>query len=308
MSIRLRQINNEYVRRIPIPSALDTRKVRGGNLIPDIYSNVFLAAKKKSGKTSTIFTIMKKCCDKNCKIIIFCSTLFKDENWIEIVKYFEKKGNDMQLFTSIYEDGIDQLTKIVDELGQQDEEKEDKQIGPPTPELDRCDEILDKLNKMHQAATGRLSAEELVQIREQEDKDEQEKHKKKHKSKYKCQEYMIIFDDLSNELKSTSLLALMKKNRHYKSKLLISSQWINDLLPASRKQVDLIILFGGFSEAKVKEIYKDADSSIPFEKFYAMYKQATEKPYSFMWIDTRTDTIRQNFSHLFLTDKKLNIS
>ena len=46
--------------------------------------------------------------------------------------------------------------------------------------------------------------------------------KKKKKCKYKCCEYMIIFDDLSSELKSKSLLNLLKKNRHYKSKLIIS--------------------------------------------------------------------------------------
>ncbi len=89
----------------------------------------------------------------------------------------------------------------------------------------------------------------------------------------------------------------MKKNRHYKSKIIVSSQWINDLLPASRKQLDIIIIFKGFSEKKINELYRDADSSINFDEFYKVYKQATEKPYSFLYIDTRNDILRQNFSH-----------
>ena len=31
---------------------------------------------------------------------ILC-TVFKDENWIEIRKYFENKGNDLRIFTSM---------------------------------------------------------------------------------------------------------------------------------------------------------------------------------------------------------------
>lgn len=58
-----------------------------------------------------------------------------------------------------------------------------------------------------------------------------EKKKKSKKSKYLAPEYMIIFDDLSSELKSRSLLSLLKFNRHFKAKLIISSQWLHDLLP-----------------------------------------------------------------------------
>ena len=118
---------------------------------------------------------------------------------------------------------------------------------------------------------------------------------------------MIVFDDLSNELKSTQLLSLMKKNRHYKSKLIISSQYLNDLLPASRKQLDIIILFKGLPEHKVKEIYKDSDISIAsFDTFYKIYKEATVKPFSFLYIDTRGDKLRMNFDKEFIINCQEN--
>jgi len=111
---------------------------------------------------------------------------------------------------------------------------------------------------------------------------------------------MIIFDDLSSELKSKSLLSLLKFNRHFKAKLIISSQWLHDLLPESRKQIDLFLIFKGFPEDKIALIYKDCDSSLPFETFYQIYKKSTIKPHSFMDVDTRADEFRSNFDKKFI--------
>ena len=102
---------------------------------------------------------------------------------------------------------------------------------------------------------------------------------------------MIVLDDLSNELKSKSLLTLLKKNRHYKSKIIISSQWLHDLLPESRKQIDVYIIFAGFSMKKIEECYKDCDSSLSFNVFYQIYRQSTSQRHQFMY-DTRSDKFR----------------
>ena len=96
------------------------------------------------------------------------------------------------------------------------------------------------------------------------------------------------------------MVKIIEENRHYKSKLIISSQWIHDLLPESRKQLDLFIIFKGFSEKKIYELYKDCDSSIPFETFYKMYQQATQQPHSFFYVDSRSDTCRCNFDKQFI--------
>ena len=106
---------------------------------------------------------------------------------------------------------------------------------------------------------------------------------------------MIILDDLSSELKSKSLLSLLKFNRHFKAKLIISSQWLHDILPESRKQIDLFLIFKGFPPEKLNAIHKDCDSIIPFDMFYAMYKKATQLPHSFLYVDTRADCFRQKF-------------
>ena len=121
----------------------------------------------------------------------------------------------------------------------------------------------------------------MKNILDSDDEDEE----KPRKEKLRSPEHIIILDDLSTELKNKSITALLKKNRHFKAKIIISSQYLNDLLPESRKQLDYFILFRGHPKKKVEEIHRDCDASIPLDEFYDMYKFATEEPYSFLYVD-----------------------
>ncbi len=305
--VKLKQINHQYVEAIPIPDQ-DNRPVKGFDICEEPYANIFLCARKKSGKTSAIFKILMECLDKKTIIIIFCSTAYKDKNWIQMRKILKKNGLDVRVFTSIYENGHDQLAELIQGLREdaRDEEEgndleDNRHYGEGNeeeqPTKDNCDMILEQLEKMHLRATGGGYNEIEKAQREM---NKPEKKKKKKKSRFLAQEYIIIFDDLSSELKSPSLLSLLKFNRHFKAKLIISSQWLHDLLPESRKQIDLFLVFKGFPQEKLILIHKDCDSSIPFELFYKMYKKATIHPHSFLYIDTNGDTFRRNFDSKFL--------
>ncbi len=295
--ISLKQINNQYVKAIPIPDE-DLRPIKGYDICEEVYANIFLCARKKSGKTSALFKIMKECSARKTVLVIFCSTVYKDKNWIQIRKYFEKKGMDIRVYTSIYEDGEDQLANLIEDLKQDAKEEETRKKGDgkqedDKPEVDKCDDILQRLTNMHLRSVGRGA-----EVPEEEE--EPQEKKKSKKSKYLAPEYMIIFDDLSSELKSRSLLSLLKFNRHFKAKLIISSQWLHDLLPESRKQIDLFLIFKGFAQDKLALIYKDCDSSIPFDMFLKIYKKATKNPHSFMYVDCRSDSFRRNFDSKFI--------
>ena len=122
--ISLKQINKQYVEAISIPDE-DLRPILGADIVEEVYSNIFLCARKKSGKTSAVFKILKECSDRKTVIVIFCSTAYKDKNWIQIRKYFKKKGMDVRVFTSIYENGEDQLANLVDDLKQEAKDLED---------------------------------------------------------------------------------------------------------------------------------------------------------------------------------------
>ena len=54
---------------------------------------------------------------------------------------------------------------------------------------------------------------------------------------------MIIFDDLSDEIRnSRDVAALLKNGRHF-AKVIISSQYLKDLRPEARTNIDYFILF-----------------------------------------------------------------
>ena len=168
--ISLQKINNQRVKKIHLPKK-DTRPVKGFEICEEVYANIFLCARKKSGKTSALFKIMKECSDKNTIFIIFCSTCYKDPNWIQIRKYFEKKKMEVNVFTSIYENGEDQLDKLIVTLKEEAKQKEeDDKEEVEESNVDRCDDLLLRLHNLYQ--------EEEIQ----------ESEKKPRKSKYQAPE------------------------------------------------------------------------------------------------------------------------
>jgi len=267
--IKYKQINNSTVSAIPqIGAGTDNRPIKGFNLFPEIYANVFLCSKKKSGKTSVIYKIIKSCASKNTNVICFVSTLHKDASWLSIKKYCDDHNINFTGYTSLVDGKIDKLNELVDDLQNMvPNDDDDKEDVIKTKSLLLCDS------------------------------DSEEDDKPKKKEKYRTPEYIIVFDDLSNELKSKSLVSLLKKNRHFKALVIVSSQYLHDLLPESRKQMDYLLVFKGQSIEKLKVIYTDADLSTPFEEFLKIYEDATKEKYSFLYIDVRDDSYRKCFSH-----------
>ena len=267
--IKLHKLNDTEVKEIPNFSGgeKDAREVKGKNVFQNPFCNVFLCAKKASGKSTVIFKIIKECTTRETRCFLFCSTIYKDDSWIQIRKYLDLKKIEYECFTSIVEEGVDQLKKIMDQLDYESKEAElNKDVPKP------------KKNKILLCDC---------------DSDDEEV---KFKSKYKSPQNMFIFDDLSSQLQSESICALVKKNRHYKSCCLFSSQWVTDLKPSARLQIDYCLLFRAINQDKLKSIYKELDVSIPFETFIKIYEFATEKPYSFLYIDTNNGTFRRNFN------------
>src|SRR5690348_4337800 len=113
--LKTKKINSEKVEPV-IASKIKPEKIKGFSLFPEIYANIFLCARKKSGKTSAIFKILQSCVNKDTKIVIFASTINKDDTLIHIVNYFKKKKNTVHVFSSTKEEKIDLLKEILDTL------------------------------------------------------------------------------------------------------------------------------------------------------------------------------------------------
>jgi len=124
--IRVRRINNEIVRAIP-PLVLDSRPIRGEELFAELTCNIFFLAKKKSGKTSAVFKVMKRCAGPNTNVIVFCGTLYKDANWKQIRNYFEKKGNPVIGYESFVENGVNHLQDLIDHMKTEAKELEKRE-------------------------------------------------------------------------------------------------------------------------------------------------------------------------------------
>lgn len=246
-------------------SHLSPDKILGYDLFPEIYSNLFLVARKKSGKTSTIYNIIKHCCNKESNVIVFCATYEKDMAWIKIQEYLDKKEIPSEFHMSfINDDGVNKLAELIETLKSEKELVEEEE-EPEEPTLAEV-----------------MFGEDRVVI-------------KKKKPKKISQKYMIIIDDLSMELKNPFVSALLKTNRHYKSKVIISSQWPNDIPPQARRQIDYILLFSGINHEKLEQLFNNADLNIEFDQFLKLYKDATQERYNFFYIDT-SGRYRQNFN------------
>ena len=253
---QVKKLNNEHVKAVPV-KIVDTRPIKGHNLFPEIYANIFYCAKKKMGKTSALFKTLKRCAGRNTKIVVFCSTLNKDASWTTIREWANKKG-----------------IPFVGHLGIKDENKVDR-LAQFLEELQQPEEVEEK---------GFFES----------DSEEEEEAL----PKYRSPEYIFVLDDLSRECRLPSVSTLLKKNRHFKAKVIISSQYPNDLQPEAAMQLDYWILFKDHTRKKVDEIHALTDSSLDADEFYKLYKFATEQPFAFLYVDRIDGTFRRNFNSL----------
>jgi len=267
-SVSLKKLNNVEVRPPPTLQK-EGRRVKGEKLFAEPYANIFVCARKKSGKSVVIFNILKSCIDKNTTVVFFVSTLYKDPVYRSMLKLCKDNGINTLCYTSLKEGQVDHLQDLVDCLEAEAEEEFKKE--EEGDEKKECRLLF-------------------------EGEEDEEEDKPKRKSKFLAPEYLIIFDDLSDELKSRSLITLLKKNRHWKMKIVVSSQYYHDLLPESRLQIDYLLIFKNITEDKLLLMHKNANLAIDPGVFVKLYHFATQKPFSFFWVDCINDRFRRNFN------------
>lgn len=241
-------------------------KIKGYDYIPMLYANIFLCAKKKSGKTNVIYNLLKHVTTTKTKVYIFSSTINKDSTYDAIESMLEKRKVFFESFTHFVDANTGE--NIIDEILATSDNEEEEQVKKPT--------------------TSKIERGPLFAPKESEEE--------KSKPKKEAPDYVFVFDDLGQDLRHPSINQLLKTNRHHKAKVILSSQYINDLQPQAIKQLDYALLFKSFNEEKLKDIYNLLDLSLPFEHFQQLYHFATKEPYSFMYVDVRNEKFRKNFS------------
>jgi hypothetical protein len=262
------KINNVIVKPvIPDGGEPNPEKIKGFDFIPLLYANIFLCAKKKSGKTNLIHLLLSELVTKDAEVYIFASTVYKDATYEEITKMLEKKKVKYETYTSFiyHRTGENILQSILDEIDA--EAEKDDSFSIPKPKGPRF-----------------LEPE------------------RKKKSGAQSPERIFVFDDLGQDLRDPNISQLLKTNRHNKCKVILSSQYLTDLQPQAIKQLDFVFLFRSFNEEKLVRIYELLDLSIPLDRFITLYHFATAEPYNFLYVNVRQEQFRKNFNTALIAE------
>lgn len=254
--MQLERINDITINPIESVEKLKKKKSRksivGYDYFSEPFCNIFILAKKNSGKTTLIFNMIQHLLlSKSDQVVyFFVSTITKDVIYERITDMLKYNEIEYHCYDSIIDDErINVLDAVLENIKVEDKENFD------------------------------------------------------------YPENIFIFDDISYDLSNKSISKLMKQNRHYKSKVIISSQYITDLTPSSRLQLDYCLVFKNLSLANLRNLYYSLNIWIDFNKFKQLYKTATTyNKHSFLYIDNYHQEFRINFDLKFNNVNSDNIS
>ena len=214
------------------------------------------------------------------KYIFIVSTIDKDPTWIAIVKSLKKK-HVITYDSIITDEGVNILEQFIKENKPKDDEESEGD------EDEQNDEDEDDYEQ------GEA---------EQEVDDEFPKRQKTWKHPYP--EYIIVMDDLGEEMRNKVVAQLTKTNRHHRGTVIMSAQSETDLHPKAVNNTDYVLAFSQIPEKPdLERLYKKLRVSVPYKKFDEMYKDATSKPYGFLYIG-RTESkneFRDGFTEKYNT-------
>ena len=237
MSISLRKINNVEVIPPKLTMRKDPRPVLGERLFEEPYCNIGIIAKKKSGKTIVVSQIIKEKADKDTIVLAFCATVLKDPTWIAIRKWCDAKGIRFEGHSTLKEGKIDYLAELLKKLG--DEEEEDLDTDSEEEDMfeskkkDKKGGVKEKVHARYQQDVYGRDVRNEDSDSEYSDTDDEDdmfgqteppprdlflKRNREsnvgNKAKYLAPQFIIVFDDFSQELKSPSVISFLKRNRH----------------------------------------------------------------------------------------------
>lgn len=251
----------------PIPQKGGAKKIpRGAELFPTPYANIFPLAKKNTGKTTTLFEILKRRVMAKTHVLVFCSTIHKDKSWKAIKKWCQERSIAFTGHTDLYNDKkqnrLEELLKDLEEESDSDEEDE----------------------KTQHVSVDEHGVETPVKVT------------KRKKPTYAPLDYFIVFDDMGKSLRDPAIGTLLKKNRHLHSEVIISSQYVTDLQPESRKQIEYWLLFPNLSDENLKMVHDSSGISLDLDAFRALYRAQTTGPHDFLYLEVSSGLFRKNFN------------
>lgn len=266
---------------IPSSGALKEENIIGFDIGKWPSYHIFALAPTNSGKTTALMSFIKKIIDKNTIIHVFCHTVNSDPAWLDFQTFMKKGKQSPDTMASerlvIYNNVREDLPALLDNFRaeaarikaeKEAEENEDAQRVKPRGAIDS--------NSIN--IVGASFEDDKVKIRVK-------KIKPKKDSLRVAAKHIIIFDDISREIKDNIYYQeLLKESRHFGARVITSSQNGLDLDPASRQQLKILMLFGGIPQTKLKQLHSSMNilPDLSYEEFVEVYKTCTSKKYDFM--------------------------
>jgi len=277
------------IRPIPIKKQ-HCLPVKGADLIPAPESTVGLFAKTNSGKTTIINHLIRHTIDKRTTVVIFCATVDLDPGWEAITKYLSRQKIKCITYNTLEEEGISLLDMLMRAIAEKKEneklkreqEEHDKKFGkPPKPVHPLC-----LFDSTPQETKEQIEQKEVLKL---------ERYKKKCKDS--VPDYLVILDDISKEqFRGNALVNCLKQCRHFKMRVLMSTQHLTHVMPDAYNQMSQILVWSGFAQNHMKSLYeKLRNDGMSFEDFWKMYLDMTKEKYSFMNINMKDGSIRKKF-------------
>ena len=285
----LKKINDVSVKKINLPT-VDISKIKGFEFIPTLYTTIFICARRKTGKTTIINTLLKNLTNKETTVIFFVGTINRDPSYKKMMEYLDYKDINYEKYDCIYEGGKNYLAEFMERLKEEHEE-EDTDSDSSGDDRNYFCEL--KYNGIDHVCEDKVCFH----------KHNNEIRIKVRKPKKIACKYLLIFDDISSQLRNNTLLTkLLKMGRHFKCTVIISSQYIHDLEPQALENIDYYLLLKGHRGEKIKKVYEYSDPVITFENFLQLYKTATQDNYNFFYVDKNNSSYRKNFNEEFIID------
>ena len=88
--MQTKEINKITIKPV-VHLALESHEILGYDYFPTLYSNIYICSRRRSGKTTLIYNILKHCTSKRTNVVVFCSTIHRDSTKKLIFEMFEKR-------------------------------------------------------------------------------------------------------------------------------------------------------------------------------------------------------------------------
>jgi len=239
------------------------QKWRGDKIFNVRYWVTLILGKRKSGKSTLIYTLLTNFVTKKMVVLFFVPTFYKDDTYAVMREWLDKKGVAYRGFTDVIEDGVNQIDEFMKVNHGMDEtqEKEKEEIKCP-------------FVKFNDPAP-----------------------RKKLDKPLPPPEYFLIFDDISNLLKNKSVCLLIKNSRHYRAKIILSTQSVVDISPQIYGQTDYLCMMKNLNRDSLEKIYERIEPPLDsLEEFEQLYHTVTNNKHDFLLFSRENDEFGINLS------------